>query len=310
MSTIKGAIIKTWGTTPTYTSLPTPPPPSTGEVQIRVIAAGIHRLVRGRTTGKHFSATKLPHIPGSDGVGRTTHDNKLVYFTTFWEKGSFADIVNVAERDVIPLPEDLDPVQVAGLVNPALSSWMSIRARTRDLPQDFSVLIVGATTTSGMVAASVARILGSGKVFGAARRMEGLENAGYDGLIQLKENPEETDYSSVAEVDLVLDYIYGPAIVHLFKALKPMRAVQYVQVGTLASTSVDLPGDLLRAKDITMRGSAPGSYSMEVLAQEMPKMLASLKDVPKQKFKVVELKDIETEWVDEKSRIVVKIGSA
>jgi NADPH:quinone reductase-like Zn-dependent oxidoreductase len=171
------------------------------------------------------------------------------------------------------------------------------------------VLVMGATTTSGRVAASVARILGAGKVIGAARRVEGLESAGFDGVVQLKDSVEETDFSTVAEVDLVLDYIYGPAVVQLIKALKPMRPVQYVQIGTLGGANVDLPGDLLRSKDVTIRGSAPGSYSMEVLAQEMPKMLASLKDVPKQDFKVVKLEDIEAEWKDEKSRIVVKIGS-
>jgi NADPH:quinone reductase-like Zn-dependent oxidoreductase len=281
MSTIKGAIVKEWGATPIYTDLPAPPSPSTGEVQIQVLAVGIHRLVRTRTTGKHFSATKLPHIPGSDGVGRTLHDGKLVYFTTFWEKGSFAEVVNVAEQEVTPIPESFDPVQIAGLVNPAISSWMAIRARTRDLPKDFAVLIMGATTTSGMIAMSVARSLGAGKVFGAARNVKRLETAGYNGFIELKEDMAATDYSMAEDVDLILDYIYGLPVLHLFKALKPTGAVQYVQIGTLSGPSLDMPGDLLRSKDITIRGSAPGSYSMKLLAQEMPKMLASLQDVPK-----------------------------
>jgi NADPH:quinone reductase-like Zn-dependent oxidoreductase len=301
---MKAALLNEWGTVPQYADIPAPPPPSADEVQIRVIAAGTHRLVRFRTTGKHFSATKLPHIPGSDGVGRTIPDGKLVYFTTFWEKGSFAEIVNVAKREVTAIPEDANPVQIAGLTNPALSSWMAIKARTWNLPEKFTVLIMGATTTSGAVALSVARMLGAGKVIGAARDVKTTESLGYDGVVALTSDPERTDYSVVENVDLILDYIYGPATLQLFKALKPMRPVQYVQIGTLAAPTMDLPGDVLRAKDITIRGAAPGSYSMQTLAQEMPKMFAAIKGLPKQNFKVIPLEDVQNQWMDEKNRLV------
>lgn len=61
-------------------------------------------------------------------------------------------------------------------MNPALSSWMAIKARTKDLPENFTILIMGATTVSGTVAISLARKLGAGKVIGVARNAETLEN--------------------------------------------------------------------------------------------------------------------------------------
>ncbi|KAH7406674.1 hypothetical protein DE146DRAFT_648088 [Phaeosphaeria sp. MPI-PUGE-AT-0046c] len=308
MSTVKAAIVNEWGVVPQYTDIPAPPNPSADEVQIRTIAAGTHRLVRGRVAGKHFSATTLPHIPGSDGVGRTIPDGKLVYFTTFWQKGSFVEVVNVAKREVTPIPEDSDTVQIAGLANPALSSWMAIKARTSNLPAKFSVLVLGATTISGAVLSHIARMLGAGKVLGAARNVKAIEALGYDGAVELKSDPTETDYTLAEDVDLILDYIYGPPTLQLFKALKPTKPVQYVQIGTLASTTMDLPGDLLRAKDITIRGAAPGSYSMQILAQELPKMLEALKDLPKQDLKVVPLSEVQTQWADEKNRLVFTVG--
>jgi NADPH:quinone reductase-like Zn-dependent oxidoreductase len=305
---MKAAIVNQWGDTPQYLDIPAPPPPAADEVQIRVIAAGTHRLVRTRTTGKHFSATKLPHIPGSDGVGRTVSDNKLVYFTTFWEKGSFAEIVNVAQRDVTPLPPDADPVQIAGLVNPAISSWMALQARTSNLPKNFSVLIMGATTTSGAVALEFARILGAGKVIGAARNVAAMKALGYDDVVQLASDPSKTEFSVAEDVDVVLDYIYGPATVSLFKALKPTTPVQYVHIGAVSGPTIELPGALLRSKDITVRGAAPGAYSMQKLAEETPKMFEALKRVKKYDFKVVRLEDVEREWADEKNRLVFTVG--
>jgi NADPH:quinone reductase-like Zn-dependent oxidoreductase len=305
---MKAATVSEWGTTPQYLDVSAPPAPATDEVQIRVIAAGTHRLVRSRTTGTHFSATKLPHVPGSDGVGRTVPDGDLVYFTTFWEKGSFAEIVNVAKRDVTPLPSDADPVQIAGLVNPAISSWMAMKARTFNLPEKFTVLIMGATTTSGAVALDFARLLGASKVIGAARNLQTMQALGYDAVIELQSDPAATDFSVAEDVDVILDYIYGPATVQLFKALKPTTPVQYVEIGSVSGSTMELPGDVLRSKDVTIRGAAPGSYSMQKLADEMPKIFEAIRDIPQHDFKIVKLQDIEKEWADEKNRVVYTIG--
>jgi NADPH:quinone reductase-like Zn-dependent oxidoreductase len=307
---MKAARITEWNTTPKLVDISAPPAPGPDEVQIRVLAAGVHTLVRSRLTGKHFSATTLPHIPGSDGVGRTIPDNKLVYFTTFWEKGSFAEIVNVTKRDVTPMPEDSDPVKVAGLINPALSSWMAFKARTFNLPKDFSVVVLGGTTVSGAIALSLARILGAGKVIGVARNVPAMQALGYDDTIELQSDVAKTDYSKVENVDVVLDYIYGPATVALFNALKPTTPVQYIQIGALSSPTADLPAALLRAKDISMRGAAPGSYSMEKLAEELPKLLEVMKDVKAPIFKVVSLDNVEREWPDSKSRLVFTVNQA
>lgn len=96
------------------------PGPDSDLVQVKVIASGVHRLVRSRAAGKHYSAKGLPHIPGIDGTGTTT-DGKLVYFSTITPTGgTMADYVNVPKRATISLPEGADPVQIAGLVNPAM----------------------------------------------------------------------------------------------------------------------------------------------------------------------------------------------
>ena len=109
---INAAQVTSWGAPPAYTALPAPPVPSpeSGIVQIRVLATGVHQLVRSRAAGKHYTSGPLPHVVGVDGVGSTIPEGKLVYFITLRTGGgSFAEIVNVPKSYVFDLPEGAKP---------------------------------------------------------------------------------------------------------------------------------------------------------------------------------------------------------
>jgi len=298
--TMHAAQVTSWGQTPKYVEFDAPPLPSADSdlIQLKLQATGFHRLVKARAAGTHYSAKTLPHVPGVDGVG-TTADGKSVYFTTLATGGSFSEIINVPKLDTTPLPEGLDPIQAAALMNPALSSWMAMRTRTFNLPKDFTVLIMGATTASGTIAISLVRSLGSGKVIGVARNVAAMDKLGLDESIQLMDPLAKTDFSKLGNVDVVLDFLYGPPIVHLFSQLSSKTPVQYVQIGSLAGLTADLPSAVLRSKDITLRGSGPGAWRLETLRTEYPAVLVALKDQKPREVKVVKLKDIEEVWNSE-----------
>ncbi|QIW99872.1 hypothetical protein AMS68_005390 [Peltaster fructicola] len=292
------AQITQWGQPPIYTSVPEPTL-AEGQIKVKVIATGIHNVVRARAAGKHYSASTLPHTPGIDGIG-TTESGQRVYFTSFTPTGgSLSEYVNVSQ--VTPLPEGLDSVQAAALVNPALSSWMSMQARA-SLPPNFTVLIIGATSASGKLAVSLARALGAKKVIGAAR--SAVESV--DESIVLSDH---TDFSAI-EVDIVLDYVYGRVTEQLFKTLKTPRPVQYVQIGQLSGSSISLPADLLRSKDITIRGSGPGAWSLTDVGKTMPTLLRALASIPPQPVRTARLEDVSSEWIKEsKERLVFVMDS-
>ncbi|KAF2100042.1 NAD(P)-binding protein [Rhizodiscina lignyota] len=304
--------IQQWGEIPKYTDaddLPVPSPDS-NQIQLTVKATGLHQLVKGRASGVHYSAKTLPHTLGVDGVG-TASDGKDYYFNTLIpgaSTGSYSEKVNVWKSAAVPLPENADPIQIAGLVNPGMSSWMALTARTTNLPPNFTVVIMGATSMSGRVAAQFCRFYGAGKVIGVARNAKALaEIRGLDASIPLADDPAATDFSSLVEagVDVVLDYIYGPALVALFKALKPTvdRPLQYVEIGSMAARETPLPADLLRSKDITMRGAGPGSWSMPQLGKQMPTLIANLCKVGEMPIKVMKLSEVAEGW-KEKERVV------
>ncbi|KAI5207876.1 quinone oxidoreductase [Aureobasidium subglaciale] len=299
---MQSAVITTWGETPKYTRVPVPSP-EPDEIPVKVIGSGLHFVVRSLASGNHYASGALPYIPGVDGVGCRLTDNKMVYFISF-PGGGFQEIINVSKRKMVELPDGVDPLQVAGYANPVLSSWMALTARTADLPKDFTVLIMGATSASGRVAVDVARLLGAGKVIGMSRDVETLSEVGLDEMIVLDNNIRNTDCSAAAKVDVILDYLYGPVAQHVLTTVKFTRPVQYVHVGGLAGAEMMLPGSVLRSKNLTIRGAGPGSWSRDAMRPEIPKILNAFNTFKPQKVKVVSLSEIEEHWHDKNERIV------
>ncbi|KAH0396561.1 quinone oxidoreductase, partial [Aureobasidium melanogenum] len=300
--TMHAAVIDAWGASPKYTQVPIPTPDS-DEVPVKVMCSGLHIVVRSIASGNHYASGVLPYTPGVDGIGYRLSDNKLVYFISF-PGGAYQEILNVERRKMVELPDGIDPYQVAGYANPALSSWMALRARTKELPENFTVLVMGATSASGKVAVEVARVLGAGKVIGMSRNAATLSEVGVDEMIVLDDNLSNTDCSAAAGVDVILDYLYGPVSQHVLSTVNFTRPVQYVHIGGLAGTEMMLAGHVLRSKDITIRGAGPGSWSREAMRPEIPKILNAFKTFKTQNVKVVPLSEIEEHWHNKNERVV------
>ncbi|KAL9592101.1 MAG: hypothetical protein Q9179_007057 [Wetmoreana sp. 5 TL-2023] len=311
MSTMHAALVVDGSKPPKFASVPKPaqPEPSSETVQLKVLATGLHRLVRSRASGQHYTSSSIPNIPGVDGVGETPDGHK-VFFLCVKEGGSFAEYISVPHRNVTPLPSGLDPVKAAGLVNPALSSWMALTARCENLPKDFSTLIVGATSASGRLAISLARSLGSKRVVGCARNESVLKSMELDDYIVLQDPAAATDFSKLGHVDVILDYVYGPVAVHLLKSLQPTSRVQYVHIGSLAADTnpsaleISIPGSILRGKDLTIRGSGLGAWDLRKVGTEVDGLLQSLVTAKEEKINVKRLDEIETAWNEVGDRLV------
>jgi NADPH:quinone reductase-like Zn-dependent oxidoreductase len=295
---MRAAIVSAYGKPPSYTAIPTLPASTASQLQLRVVATGLHNVVRSRATGAHFSSPPLPQIPGIDGVG-VTADGKRYYFNAFRTGGSFASHINIERGGAVAMPDNLDTIQAAALVNPATSSWMAMKARTANLPSAFTVLVLGATSASGSLAIPLARALGAAHVIGAARNASALSALGLDSSLVVAEDPSATDFSSLKgkEIDLILDYVNGPLPVALLSTHKQSKPLQYVHIGTLSGQDMALPGAALRSNDLTIRGSGPGAWSLASAVSELPEMLDALAKVEEQKVRVVKLEDVEGEWV-------------
>ena len=272
---MQAAIVTAQGVDPVYGSFPDPVV-APGEVRVRVRAAALSQITRGRAAGAHYSASNLfPFVPGIDGTG-LLDDGRRVYFVMPRPPlGSMAEQVAVAERQCIALPEGLDDVTAAAIANPGMSSWGALVERARLRPGE-TVLINGATGASGRLAVQIARHLGAKRVIATGRNpaaLTALAGLGADSVIALTDTEDALNARFEQlfgeGVDVVLDYLWGQSARALLIAAARAGAdavpIRFVQIGSVSGADIDLPSAVLRASAIELMGSGIGSIPFDRL---------------------------------------------
>ena len=284
------------------------PEPQDGEEIVDVLASGLHPRVRSGASGAHYTSTgRLPLIPGIDGVGRRA-DGSLVYFALDDDRfGSMAARAVIDPRRVVPLPDGADVVRIAAAMNPAMSSWVALRRRI-ELAPGAAVLVLGATGNAGSMAVQIARLLGAGSVIAAGRdtrRLARLEGLGADATIPLTADPMATSAAladAAADVDVVLDYLWGAPTEHAIPALLTARTdrsrpLDWVEIGSVAGPDISLPSAALRSAHLRLIGSGQGSIGGREYLAELPSLVDAIDegriDVT---ARTAQLADIESVW--------------
>jgi NADPH:quinone reductase-like Zn-dependent oxidoreductase len=281
------AVVRSFDHPPRYETYDTPQPSGPGEELVDVLAVGLHPRVRSGASGRHYTSTgTLPMIPGIDGVGRLP-DGKLVYFAVpgdVW--GSMAEQAVVDPRRIVPLPETADVAKIAAAMNPAMSAWVALRRRV-PLEPGQSVLVLGATGNAGAMAVQVAKRLGAGRVVGAGRnpeRLAALAAIGSDEVVALDDDPEVTAERlarAAAEVDIVIDYLWGEPAAGAIMALLTARAdrsraLDWIQIGAIAGPTIELPSVALRSANLRIQGCGQGSVQPRAYLAELPSLIEEI----------------------------------
>jgi NADPH:quinone reductase-like Zn-dependent oxidoreductase len=285
-------------------------------VVVEVVAAGLHPRVRSQAAGSHYtSSSELPLVPGIDGVGRFP-DGTLRYFvlpdTTL---GAMAEQTLVDVRRSVVLPEGTDPVVIAAAMNPAMSSWLALRRRI-SFQAGQSVLVLGATGNAGRLAVEIARHLGAGQVIAAGRRADRLAALeGVAATVSLAEGGLGAGgLGEVAgNVDVVIDYLWGQPTADAMRAIVTNRTdderpLTWIEVGSIAGPTADIPSAALRAARLQIVGSGQGSVPTRDILAELP-ALAEVITAGGLRIdaRAVRLADVETAWkeTDASQRLVI-----
>jgi len=305
---MQAAVVRSFDHPPRYESYDTPEPQGPDETLVDVLAVGLHPRVRSGAAGRHYTSTgTLPMIPGVDGVGQLP-DGRRVYFAAdddAW--GTMADKAVVDLRRTVPLPEDADIVKIAAAMNPAMSSWVALRRRVPLQPGQ-TVLVLGATGNAGAMAIGVAKRLGAGRVIGAGRnpqRLAQLAAIGADEVVALDDDPAVTTdrlAKAAAEVDIVIDYLWGEPTAIAITALLTARAdrsraLDWIEIGAMAGPAVELPSAALRSANLRLQGSGQGSVSPRGYLAELPSLIAEIDaGTIAVNARPVPLADVEATW--------------
>jgi NADPH:quinone reductase-like Zn-dependent oxidoreductase len=284
---MNAAVVRSFGDPPAYEPFDTPRATTPDEMLIDVLAAGLHPRTRSSANGSHYTSTgQLPMIPGFDGIGRDP-DGRLRYFILAdTHLGSMAEQVVIDPRRSTPLPANTDVVTVAAAMNPAMSSWIALRNRITFQPGQ-SVLVLGATGNAGRMAVQIAKHLGARDVIAAGRdpeRLATLTELGADTTISLAGDPETADLAlgqAAAEVDVVIDYLWGPATERTMPAVithrtDKSRPLTWIEIGSMSGLQITLPSAWLRAARLQLVGSGQGSVSTKDIIGELPALAAEI----------------------------------
>lgn len=277
---MKAAVVRSFDAPPRYEDFDLPSPRGEDDVVVQVLAAGLHPRVRSGASGSHYADERvLPMIPGIDAVGRLA-DGKRVYCVVHdTPYGTMAAEVVADRRRCVPLPDGVDDAAIAAAMNPAMSSWIALKLRA-PIEKGQSVFILGATGNAGQMAIPIARLLGAGRVVGAGRAVGRLESAGADEVVPLVGDPETVAAAigkAAGECDIVLDYLWGKpaadAMVAMLTARRQRsRPVNWIQIGSVAGPTMELPSVALRSTNLRVMGSGQGSVETRAIVAELPRL--------------------------------------
>ena len=310
---MKAAVVLGAGQAPLYGDM-SEPLPSAGESRVSVTAAAISHVVKSRASGTHYSSSQqFPFGVGIDGVGRLDDGRRVYFVLPRAPYGSMAERTVVRPTQCVPLPDDLDDVTAAAIANPGMSSWAAYRERARLKPGE-TVLVNGASGTSGRLAVQIARHLGAKKVIATARNADALESIaalGADVTIPLVEDDDALESTLkeqfAAGVDVVIDYLWGPSaeqiLIAAAKAGRDAVPIRFVQIGSTSSQDITLPSAVLRSSAIELMGSGIGSIPLDRIVSAISELLQATGPAGLQiDTTPVPLPDVERAWREDDSR--------
>jgi NADPH:quinone reductase len=188
------------------------PIPTGRRVLIKVEAIGVNYADTARREGHYVVPTPLPFIPGAEVAGvvsevgedvTSVHIGQRV--VALIESGGYAEYVNVDERGVIPIPDELDFQQAVALPVQGLSAYHILKTMGR-LEEGETVLIHAAAGGVGTLAVQLAKIFRAGNIIATASTEEKralAKQLGADAAI---------DYTKEGWKDEVLEYTNGKGV--------------------------------------------------------------------------------------------------
>lgn len=205
------------------------PEPASGEVRVKVLAAGVALPDIMARAGVHPETPPLPFTPGWDLVGVVERLGADVSGIELGQvvaampiHGAYAELVCLPQRELVPVPLALDPAEAVSLVLNYVTAYQMLH-RSAKVRQGQRVLIHGASGGVGTALLQLGRVAelemyGTCSVRGAAAVSDlGAVPIDYRNQDYVKEVHRLTGEG----VDAVFDPIGGAHLWHSRAALRP-----------------------------------------------------------------------------------------
>ena len=206
------------------------PQPGAGEVEIRVVAAGVNpvdRKMREGTAPQFLEQSELPTILGNDVAGEisaigpgveTWEIGRRCFAMTPDHEGGYGEYVTIAADKVVAMPDNLDFITAGGVPLASLTAWQGL-FRYGKLVRGQRVLIHAGAGGVGHFAVQFAKAVGA-YIFAtaSAKDFQFIKALGADVAIDYK-NEHFEDIAT--DLDLVFDTIGGDTRERSWNLIKP-----------------------------------------------------------------------------------------
>jgi NADPH:quinone reductase-like Zn-dependent oxidoreductase len=213
-----------------------------------------------------FRRLPPPYIAGYEGVVELGDGTRCYLGGPPTPYGTLAELVPVPDSAGFPVPAGVDPGLAAALGVAGLVGWVALDHRAHLQPGE-TVLILGSAGSAGRLAVQSARILGAGRVVGAARRADLGQTADHDAdaIVDLTDD-DAIDAGLAAAApggyDVILDFLWGAPAPHAINHANV--GARYIQVGSSAGPASMITASAIRNKLLTLVGQGMVGTSDEV----------------------------------------------
>ena len=248
------------------------PKPGPGEVLIEVAAAGVNRPDVLQRQGGYPPPPGASDVPGlevagtvaavGEGESRWRVGERVMALVS---SGGYAEYCLAPAPQVLPVPENLSPVEAGAVPETFFTVWTNVFERGRLQPGE-TLLIHGGSSGIGTTAIQLARAFGSTVLatVGSPDKQRACEELGAKRAIDYRRE----DFVEVAKaetggkgVDVILDMVGGPYVERNLQALAVEGRL--VQIAWLQGSKVQANFMALMLKRLTWTGSTLRPRSIE-----------------------------------------------
>jgi NADPH2:quinone reductase len=253
---MRAAVIRRPGDTPALEQFADPQPGPGLSVGTLVAAAlnPLDVLIAGDQLP--FRPLQPPSVAGYEAVVQLGDGTRWYLAGPPAPYGTLAELVPVPDSAGFGVPADVDPGLAAALGVAGLVGWISLDYRAH-LQAGETVLVLGAGGAAGQLALQSARILGAGRVVGAARgkALGQVADLGADAVVNLAAD-QGIDAGLAAAApggyDVIVDFLWGASAPYAMNHANV--GARYIQVGSAAGATATITASAIRNKLLTVIG--------------------------------------------------------
>jgi len=263
---MRAAVIRRSGATPAFDEF-ADPQPGQGLSVGTLVAAALNPLdVLIVNDQLPFRRLQPPYIAGYEAVVQLGDGTRCYLAGPPAPYGTLAELVPVPDSAGFGVPAGVDSGLAAALGVAGLVGWVALDYRAH-LQTGETVLVLGAGGSAGQLALQSARLLGAGRVVGAARgkALEQAADHGADAVVDLADDQAiDAGLASAAPggYDVIVDFLWGAAAPHAMNHAN--LGGRYIQVGNSAGPTSTITAAAIRNKLLTLVGQGMVGTPVEV----------------------------------------------